>query len=135
MDNPKDTLEGPIVKPKKKRGRPRKTENKRPVGRPRNEHKHAMQEFLGSIINRPDSKEVINTVFRHALNDDSPKQTAAWTLILDRIAPKSLAEAEVSKGQVKNAIQINITGVGQSNTDVESNTIDADFEEVNNNDV
>ena len=44
---------------------------------------------------------------------------------MDRVAPVSAFEKEIVKGGGKNSIQINITGVGQ--TDVSGNTED-DFQ-------
>ena len=143
MDNPKDSTEAPkeskVTKDTKvpvsksktgnKRGRPSKKELKRPVGRPRNEHKHAMKEFLGSIIARPESAKVIDTVFRHALDDDSPKQTAAWTLVFDRIVPKGLVESEISSSSGRNEININISTIGAPTVNTDD-PIEAEFTEV-----
>jgi len=55
---------------------------------------------------------VLQTIFDAATNDDHKNQAAAWKLIMDRILPVGAFEKEVMKDGGRNAIQINITGVG-----------------------
>jgi hypothetical protein len=76
---------------KRGRGRPRKSEvaavkpgNKGQVGRPKGD---------AAIINEY-------------------KQAAAWKLVMDRILPVGAFEKDVVKDAGRNAIQINISGVG-----------------------
>jgi hypothetical protein len=52
--------------------------------------------------------------------------TAAWKLIVDRIVPVGAFEKDVVKGAGKSAIQINITGVGGTETTVVSNNDEED---------
>ena len=47
---------------------------------------------------------------------DSNNQAAAWKLVMDRILPVAAFEKDVVQNSGKSAIQINITGVG--NTEV-----------------
>lgn len=119
----------------KKRGRPRKTEvaakkaGSRGVrGRPKGDAA-IINEYKARMLASPKSVKVLNTIFDAALNDDHKNQAAAWKLIMDRMLPVGAFEKEVVKDSGRNAIQINITGVGQ--TEVSSgSTIDGDSGEV-----
>ena len=118
-----------------KRGRPRKTDlvsNKRGSrgvrGRPKGDAA-IINEYKARMLASPKSVKVLNTIFDAALNDDHKNQAAAWKLIMDRMLPVGAFEKEVVKDSGRNAIQINITGVGQ--TEVSSgSTIDGDSGEV-----
>lgn len=119
----------------KKRGRPRKTEvaakkaGSRGIrGRPKGDAA-IINEYKARMLASPKSVKVLNTIFDAALNDDHKNQAAAWKLIMDRMLPVGAFEKEVVKDSGRNAIQINITGVGQ--TEVSSgSTIDGDSGEV-----
>jgi len=119
----------------KKRGRPKKTEvaakkaGSRGVrGRPKGDAA-IINEYKARMLASPKSVKVLNTIFDAALNDDHKNQAAAWKLIMDRMLPVGAFEKEVVKDSGRNAIQINITGVGQ--TEVSSgSTIDGDSGEV-----
>lgn len=119
----------------KKRGRPRKTEvaakkaGSRGVrGRPKGDAA-IINEYKARMLASPKSVKVLNTIFDAALNDDHKNQAAAWKLIMDRMLPVGAFEKEVVKDSGRNAIQINITGVGQ--TEVSSgSTIDGESGEV-----
>jgi hypothetical protein len=119
----------------KKRGRPRKTDvvakkagNRVGRGRPKGDAA-IINEYKARMLASPKSVKVLNTIFDAALNDDHKNQAAAWKLIMDRMLPVGAFEKEVVKDSGRNAIQINITGVGQ--TEVSSgNTIDGDSGEV-----
>jgi hypothetical protein len=73
------------------------------------------------MLTSPKSKKVLESIFDAALNDDHKHQSAAWKLIVDRIVPVGAFEKDVVKGAGKSAIQINITGVGGTETTVVSN--------------
>ena len=92
----------------KRKGRP-PTQEKRPVGRPKGEGT-VMKEYRARMLNSPKSKKVLDSIFAAALNDDHKHQSAAWKLILDRIAPTSGFEKDAGSLQ-RAAIQVNITGV------------------------
>ena len=119
----------------KKRGRPRKTDvaakkagNRVARGRPKGDAA-IINEYKARMLASPKSVKVLNTIFDAALNDDHKNQAAAWKLIMDRMLPVGAFEKEVVKDSGRNAIQINITGVGE--TQVSSgNTIDGDSGEV-----
>ena len=102
----------------KKRGRPRKnlvdskTAGKRgKVGRPKGDA-GIINEYKARMLASPKSEKVLETIFNAALDDDHKHQSAAWKLVMDRILPVGVFEKEVMKDGGRNAIQINISGVG-----------------------
>ena len=115
--------------PKKRRGRPRKSDvvsRKRGQtglsrGRPKGDAA-IINEYKSRMLTSPKSRKVLESIFDAALNDDHKHQSAAWKLIVDRIVPVGAFEKDVVKGAGKSAIQINITGVGGTETTVVSNT-------------
>jgi hypothetical protein len=119
----------------KKRGRPRKTDvaakkagNRVARGRPKGDAA-IINEYKARMLASPKSAKVLEKIFEAALDDDHKSQQAAWKLIMDRMLPVGAFEKEVVKDSGRNAIQINITGVGQ--TEVSSgNTIDGDSGEI-----
>jgi hypothetical protein len=70
-----------------------------------------MEQYKERLLNSPNSKKVIDSIFAAALNDDHKNQGAAWKIITDRIIPLGLFE-KVAGGAQRSAIQINITGIG-----------------------
>lgn len=103
---------------KRKRGRPKKTEiaakkqgNRGKVGRPKGDAA-IINEYKSRMLNSPKSEAVLRSIFDAALNDDHKHQAAAWKIITDRILPVGAFEKDVVKDSGRNAIQINITGVG-----------------------
>jgi len=68
------------------------------------------------MLASPKSKRVLDTIFDAALDHDHKNQAAAWKLVMDRILPVAAFEKDVVQNSGKSAIQINITGVG--NTEV-----------------
>ena len=117
--------------PKKRRGRPRKSDvvsRKRGQtglsrGRPKGDAA-IINEYKSRMLTSPKSRKVLESIFDAALNDDHKHQSAAWKLIVDRIVPVGAFEKDVVKGAGKSAIQINITGVGGTETTVVSNQED-----------
>tara|TARA_R110002096_G_scaffold39468_1_gene108032 strand:- start:626 stop:1111 length:486 start_codon:yes stop_codon:yes gene_type:complete len=113
---------------RKKAGRPKKSELKRPkgtIGRPKGDAT-IINEYKARMLASPKSAKVLDAIFNAALDDDHKHQASAWKLVMDRVAPVSAFEKEIVKGGGKNAIQINITGVGQ--TDISSQSQDDDDE-------
>ena len=103
---------------KKKIGRPRKTDlakkkagNRGQVGRPKGDAS-IINEYKARMLASPKSAKVLEAIFDAALNDDHKNQAAAWKLVMDRVLPTAAFEKDVVKGGGRNAIQINITGVG-----------------------
>lgn len=104
----------------KKRGRPRKnlvdskTAGKRgKVGRPKGDAS-IINEYKARMLASPKSEKVLEAIFNAALDDDHKSQSAAWKLIMDRILPVGAFEKEVIKDAGRNAISINISGVGHT---------------------
>lgn len=98
---------------KRGRGRPRKSEiqakkpGARPVGRPPGE-KAIMDEYKARMLTSPKSAEVLNSIFRAALDDNHKNQAAAWKIITDRIVPVSTFETEVKGAGGTPRVVINI---------------------------
>lgn len=115
-----------------KRGRPRKAvvQSKQPgkrgkPGRPKGDAA-IINEFKSRMLASPKSKKVLESIFDAALNDEHKNQAAAWKLLMDRMLPVGAFEKEVIKDGGRNAIQINISGVGS--TEISSgNTIEGEF--------
>ena len=112
----------------KKRGRPtkaatdiKKVGNRGKVGRPPGDAA-IINQYKARMLASPKSKKVLEAIFDAALDDNHKAQSAAWKLILDRIAPTAAFEKDVIKDAGRSAIQINITGVGS--TEVSSGSSD-----------
>lgn len=124
-ENSKETIETTVVDsieqvepPKRKRGRPRKTDvstkkagNRGQVGRPKGDAA-IMNEYKARMLNSPKSRRVLESIFDAALDDEHKHQSAAWKLIMDRLLPAGMFEQEVTKGSQRNAVNITISGVG-----------------------
>tara|TARA_B100000497_G_C7520305_1_gene316234 strand:- start:73 stop:513 length:441 start_codon:yes stop_codon:yes gene_type:complete len=123
---------------KRSRGRPKKSEVKAKttgsrgkVGRPKGDA-GIINEYKARMLASPKSELVLQTIFNAATNDDHKNQAAAWKLIMDRILPVGAFEKEVMKDGGRNAIQINITGVGgttiadsfQSGEEIDGESVD-----------
>ena len=128
--------------PKKRRGRPpksavaAKTAGKRnAVGRPKGDA-GIINEYKARMLASPKSAKVLESIFDAALDNEHKNQAAAWKLLMDRMLPVSAFEKEVQGSNQKNAIQINISGVGgdvsigDSQETPSEQPIDASYEEV-----
>ena len=127
-EGPKMSTEEPKAAPKK-RGRPtkasteiKKVGNRGKVGRPPGDAA-IINQYKARMLASPKSKKVLEAIFDAALDDNHKAQSAAWKLILDRIAPTAAFEKDVIKDAGRSAIQINITGVGS--TEVSSGSSEA----------
>jgi len=101
--------------------------HRKTMGRPKGDT-GIMNEYKARMLTSPKSKKVLESIFDAALNDDHKHQSAAWKLIIDRIAPVGMFEKDVIKGSAKSAIQINITGLGAS-VEEPSEIIEGDFQD------
>jgi hypothetical protein len=112
-----------VVKPKAKMGRPRKEDLKKakaPIGRPKNDTGR-LAEFKQRLLGTSGSA-VIEKIIQIALDDTHQGQMAALKMSMDRILPLSMFEKD-AKGQ-RNAIQINITGIGEAKIEQPSEQAD-----------
>jgi len=112
-----------VVKQKKKLGRPTKESIKNakaPLGRPKNDTGR-MAEFKQRLLGTS-GENVIKKIIEIGQSDGHPGQMAALKMAVDRILPLSLFEKD-SKGQ-RNAIQINITGIGEAKIEQASDFVD-----------
>jgi hypothetical protein len=104
--------------PRRKRGRPRKSAvssvkkgSRNAVGRPKGDAA-VINEYKARMLASPKSRKVLDTIFDAALDHDHKNQAAAWKLVMDRILPVAAFEKDIVKDGGRNAIQINISGVG-----------------------
>lgn len=131
-----------VEPPKRKRGRPRKTDvsvkkagNRGQVGRPKGDAA-IMNEYKARMLNSPKSRRVLESIFDAALDDEHKHQSAAWKLIMDRLLPAGMFEQEVTKGSQRNAVNITISGVGTEaitiggSTENSDEIIDGEFKDV-----
>ena len=105
------------VPPKRKRGRPRKSDvtsvkkgSRNAVGRPKGDAA-IINEYKARMLASPKSRKVLDTIFEAAMDNDHKNQAAAWKLVIDRILPVAAFEKDIVKDSGRNAIQINISGV------------------------
>lgn len=114
-----------VEKPKKKLGRPTKESIKNaklPLGRPKNDTGR-LAEFKQRLLGTS-GENVIKKIIQIGQDDNHPGQMAALKMAMDRILPLSMFEKD-SKGQ-RNAIQINITGIGEAKIESTSDVVDAE---------
>jgi hypothetical protein len=126
--------------PKRKRGRPRKTEveakkagSRNKVGRPKGDAA-ILNEYKARMLASPKSRQVLDKILNAALDDDHKGQQAAWKLVVDRILPVGMFEKDVVKGSGKAAVNITISGIGGEQINIgggqDSNDyIDGDYHE------
>lgn len=125
----------------KKVGRPRKAAvakkkagSRGQVGRPKGDAA-IINEYKARMLASPKSRKVLDTIFEAALDHEHKNQAAAWKLVMDRILPVAAFEKDIVKDAGRNAIQINITGVGtvdvaskhSSSSSSDDSAIDGDY--------
>ncbi len=118
--------------PRKNPGRPKKTEvsPKRGRGRPKGTEA-IISEYRDRMLASPKSRKVLDAIFDAALDNEHKNQSAAWKLIIDRIAPLSAFEQEISKNGGRPNISINISGIGGDvSVSGEEDVIDGEANEV-----
>jgi hypothetical protein len=109
-----------VVEAKRKRGK---------VGRPQGDTGR-IAEFKARLLSTTGTK-VIDTVLRKALDDTDKDQVACLKMCMDRLLPVSLFEKD-AKGQ-RNAVTINITGLGETKVEaVETIDMEQDEEDSTN---
>lgn len=135
MSNTNEEKSTPEEPKKRGRGRPRKTDilskkegGRKTMGRPKGDAT-IINEYKARMLASPKSRKVLDTIFEAALDNEHKNQSAAWKLVMDRIAPVAAFEKDIIKNGGGNAISINITGVG-GGVKVGNDVVDGDFEEV-----
>jgi hypothetical protein len=91
-----------------------------------------INEYKARMLASPKSAKVLEKIFDAALDDDHKHQSAAWKIITDRVLPTAAFEKDVVKGSGRNAIQINISGIGGVDISPGADTddvIDAEYED------
>ena len=126
-----------MSEPQTKRGRPKKADvlsktkgNRVARGRPKGDAA-IINEYKARMLSSPKSAKVLEKIFDAALDDEHKHQAAAWKIITDRVIPTATFEKDVVKGAGRNAIQINISGIGGSVdvTPSDDDIIEGDYED------
>ena len=115
MENKKN----PVGRPKRSSVSSKTKGNRKSVGRPKGDAA-IINEYKARMLNSPRSRAVMDAIFDAALDPEHKNQSAALKLVMDRILPVAAFEKDIVKDGGRNAIQINITGVGT--VDVEQPT-------------
>lgn len=113
---------------KVKRGRPRKEDIKKakaPLGRPKNDTGR-IAEFKQRLLGTAGDK-VIQKIIEIGQTDGHPGQMAALKMAVDRVLPLSLFEKD--KNGSRNAVTINITGIGEASVE-QADVVDVDVTDV-----
>lgn len=120
---------------KRKRGRPKKSDvqaltkgNRGKTGRPKGDAS-AIEEYKARMLASPKSREVMESIFNAALDDDHKNQSAAWKLIVDRIMPLSYFEKDKLSGG-RSAVSITINGIDTDKPIDINSVIDGEIEDV-----
>ena len=95
--------------------------NNPPKVLPKTDHQRLKE--LKELMIRSGGKDVAQKVIEIALNDDHPGQMAALKMCIDRTLPISMFEKD--KGQ-RSAVTINITGLGQEPTIIDTDAQDVE---------
>ena len=110
----------------KKRGRPKKTNvvakkagNRGVRGRPKGDAA-IINEYKARMLASPKSRKVLEKIFEVALDDEHKNQAACMKMLADRIIPVAAFEQEITKGNGKSSIQINISGIGSGGVNIGS---------------
>ena len=106
-----DATKNPVGRPKKSSVSSKKKGSRGAVGRPKGDAA-IINEYTARMLNSPRSRAVMDAIFEAATDPDHKNQAAAWKLVMDRILPVAAFEKDIVKDAGRNAIQINITGVG-----------------------
>ena len=128
MENDQENTTKRVGRPKKSDVTAKKKGSRNAVGRPKGDAA-IINEYKARMLNSPRSRAVMDAIFDAALDPEHKNQSAAWKLVMDRILPVAAFEKDIVKDGGRSAIQINITGVGQ--TEITSgSTIDGDSGEI-----
>lgn len=138
MSNTNEDKSTPEEPKKRGRGRPKKTDilskkegGRKTMGRPKGDAT-IINEYKARMLASPKSRKVLDTIFEAALDNEHKNQSAAWKLVMDRIAPVAAFEKDIIKNGGGNAISINITGVGSGGVKVGNDVVDGEYKELDN---
>jgi hypothetical protein len=127
MDIDKISDSSSVEPPKRKRGRPRKTDvvskskgSRGAIGRPKGDAS-IINEYKARMLASPKSRKVLDAIFDAALDDEHKNQAAAWKLVMDRMLPLSYFEKDSAGGRSAVSITISGIGAGSVETDVTPN--------------
>jgi hypothetical protein len=136
MDIDKMSDSSSVEPPKRKRGRPRKTDvvskskGSRGVrGRPKGDAS-IINEYKARMLASPKSRKVLDAIFDAALDDEHKNQAAAWKLVMDRMLPLSYFEKDSAGGRSAVSITISGIGAGSVETDVTKEPIEGEYTDV-----
>lgn len=110
-----------------KRGRPSSTDLESTALMTKRETANAVKEFRQRLLLHPKSPAVLNKIIETALNDEHKQQGVAMKILADRLAP---AAGFTVEGKQNNQVQINITGLGVSDSSDAGVTINGTTGEV-----
>lgn len=88
--------------------------------------KQRAQEILAEMLNKK-SKNIVQKILNKALDDNDKDQMECMKIVVDRVLPKEYFAKAKSQG---NSINIQIMGVGGETIIDTNETIEADFEEI-----
>jgi hypothetical protein len=118
--------------PKRKRGRPKKTDvssrtrgSRGKVGRPKGDAS-IINEYKARMLASPKSRKVLDAIFDAALDNEHKNQAAAWKLVMDRMLPLSYFEKDSAGG--RSAVSITISGIGGGAVETDITPIEGEFE-------
>lgn len=97
--------------PRRKRGRPRKSDYAETGGLTRREQSAIMTEYRRSMLASPKSAKVLHKILDAALDDNHKAQAVAWKIVADRLLPVAAFTEESAS---KPTIQVNISTVNDS---------------------
>jgi hypothetical protein len=100
----------------------------RGVGRPKGDAA-IINEYKLRMLNSPKSAKVLEAIYDAALNDEHKNQAAAWKLIVDRIVPVSVFEAQKSGSGNMPQISINISGLNSPTLETVENVLDVEVKD------
>jgi hypothetical protein len=96
----------------------------RGVGRPKGTQA-IINEYRDRMLNSPKSAKVLEAIFDAALDNEHKNQAAAWKLIVDRVIPVSVFEAQKVNGSAP-SISINISGLNSPTVDTVEDITDVE---------
>jgi hypothetical protein len=100
----------------------------RSVGRPKGDAA-IINEYKLRMLNSPKSAKVLEAIYDAALNDEHKNQAAAWKLIVDRIVPVSVFEAQKSGNNNMPQISINISGLNSPTLETVEDVLDVEVKD------